>query len=40
MQPIVKGADICNYIPQRKPIVMLDGFYGIEGNSSVTRPRT
>ncbi len=36
MQPIVKGADICNYIPQRKPIVMLDGFYGIEGNSSVS----
>lgn len=32
--PIVRGADICKYIPQRSPIVMLDSFYGIVENSS------
>lgn len=32
--PIVTGADICKYIPQRAPIVMLDSFYGIVENSS------
>ncbi len=30
--PIVKGADICQYIPQRQPIVMLDSFYGIDAD--------
>lgn len=30
--PIVQGADICQYIPQRQPIVMLDSFYGIDDN--------
>ncbi len=33
-KPIVAGADICNYIPQRKPIVMLDSFFGIEDQTS------
>ena len=32
--PIVAGEDICKYIPQRSPIVMIDSFYGIEGNGS------
>lgn len=30
--PIVSGADICKYIPQRQPIVMLDSFYGIDAD--------
>lgn len=34
--PVVSGADICKYIPQRQPIVMLDSFYGIEDNVSVS----
>ncbi|MCQ2202899.1 MAG: hydroxymyristoyl-ACP dehydratase [Bacteroidales bacterium] len=35
--PVVAGADICKYIPQRKPIVMIDSFYGIseeQGNAT------
>lgn len=35
--PIVSGAEICNYIPQRKPIVMIDSFYGVkevDGNAT------
>lgn len=36
MEVIVSGKDICNYIPQREPIVMIDKFYGIEGNTSKT----
>jgi predicted hotdog family 3-hydroxylacyl-ACP dehydratase len=35
-QPIIQGADICKYIPQRSPIVMVDSFYGLEGNTSVS----
>lgn len=34
MNAIVIGSDICKYIPQRAPIVMIDKFYGIEGNQS------
>lgn len=33
-QPILKGEEILQLIPQRPPIVMVDAFYGIEGNSS------
>ena len=35
-EPIVKGDDICKYIPQRQPIVMIDSFYGMEDNTSVS----
>ncbi|MCQ2228362.1 MAG: hydroxymyristoyl-ACP dehydratase [Bacteroidales bacterium] len=35
-EPVVSGADICKYIPQRQPIVMLDSFYGVEDNASVS----
>lgn len=31
---IIKDLQILNYIPQRFPIVMVDSFYGIEGNNS------
>jgi len=34
--PVVSGADICKYIPQRQPIVMLDSYYGVEDNASVS----
>lgn len=34
MKAIIKDLDICNYIPQRKPIVMVDKFFGIEENTS------
>lgn len=36
MEVVVSGKDICMYIPQREPIVMIDKFYGIEGNTSTT----
>lgn len=32
--PIVQGQDVCKYIPQRQPIVMIDSFYGIDGDKS------
>ena len=32
--PVVSGAAICDYIPQRAPIVMIDKFFGIEGDTS------
>jgi predicted hotdog family 3-hydroxylacyl-ACP dehydratase len=33
-QALISGEDIKNYIPQREPIIMLDAFYGIDGNQS------
>lgn len=35
-EPIVKGADVCRYIPQRSPIVMIDSFFGVEDNTSLS----
>ena len=36
MKAIVEGSDICKYIPQRYPIVQIDKFFGIDGDSSTT----
>lgn len=33
---LISGDGILDYIPQRAPIVMVDGFYGIADNVSVT----
>ncbi len=33
-QPIVAGNDVQKYIPQRPPIVMIDSFFGIDGETS------
>lgn len=33
-KPIVRGEQILDYIPQRPPVVMVDSFYGIDGESS------
>lgn len=35
-KPIIAGAEVCNYIPQRSPIVMIDSFFGLEENTSVS----
>lgn len=32
--PVIQGEGLLNLIPQRPPIVMVDSFCGIEGNSS------
>lgn len=34
MQPLLKGEEILQLIPQRPPVVLIDTFYGIEENSS------
>jgi predicted hotdog family 3-hydroxylacyl-ACP dehydratase len=31
---VVSGGDILRYIPQRPPVVMVDSFYGVEGDNS------
>ncbi len=36
MKPIITNNDICDYIPQRPPIVMIDAFYGIEDQTSIS----
>lgn len=36
MKAIVEGEHICDYIPQRPPIVMVDKFFGIDGASSAS----
>jgi predicted hotdog family 3-hydroxylacyl-ACP dehydratase len=33
---LISGEEIKEYIPQREPIIMVDAFYGIEGNRSFT----
>ncbi|MDR2883315.1 MAG: hydroxymyristoyl-ACP dehydratase [Alistipes sp.] len=33
-EPIVSGEAILDYIPQRPPVVMVDSFYGAEGDCS------
>jgi predicted hotdog family 3-hydroxylacyl-ACP dehydratase len=33
---LITGNDILNYIPQRPPVVMVDAFYGIDGETSYT----
>lgn len=33
---VISGDEILDYIPQRAPIVMVDGFYGIRDNVSLT----
>jgi predicted hotdog family 3-hydroxylacyl-ACP dehydratase len=33
-KPLISGEDILRYIPQRPPVVMVDAFYGIEGDVS------
>lgn len=35
-QAIVENNEILEYIPQRPPIVMIDEFFGVEDNRSVT----
>lgn len=35
-QIIVSGKDIYGLIPQRPPMVMVDSFYGFDGNKSLT----
>lgn len=36
MEVLIAGCDILSYIPQRAPIVMVDKFYGIEENISIS----
>lgn len=33
-EPIISGTAICDYIPQRLPIVMIDKFFGLDGAAS------
>lgn len=36
MNPLIAGNDIFDLIPQRPPIVMIDAFYGFEGEISLS----
>lgn len=33
-EPIISGTAICDYIPQRPPIVMIDKFFGLTSDAS------